>query len=75
MASISRGFRTFCLFFRDGFRNMTVGKTLWLIVVIKLFIMFAILKPIFFPNFLKQNFSTDIEKSEHVGNELTNKVK
>ena len=27
----------------DGFRNMTLGKTLWAIILIKLFIMFAIL--------------------------------
>lgn len=34
---------------------MTLGKTLWLIIGIKLFIMFAILKVFFFPNFLRQN--------------------
>lgn len=34
---------------------MTLGKTLWLIIGIKLFIMFAILKVFFFPNFLKKN--------------------
>ena len=39
----------------DGFRQMTLGKTLWLIIGIKLFILFAILKVFFFPNFLKQN--------------------
>ena len=27
----------------DGFRQMTLGKTLWTIIIIKLFIMFAIL--------------------------------
>lgn len=35
-------------FYRDGFKNMKVGKTLWLIIAIKLFIMFAILKVFFF---------------------------
>lgn len=34
---------------------MTLGRTLWLIIGIKLFIMFAILKVFFFPNFLRQN--------------------
>lgn len=38
----------------DGFRSMTLGRTLWLIIGIKLFIMFAILKVFFFPNFLSQ---------------------
>lgn len=28
----------------DGFRSMTVGKTLWAIILVKLFILFAILK-------------------------------
>ena len=32
---------------------MTLGKTLWLIILVKLFVMFAILKLFFFPNFLK----------------------
>lgn len=34
---------------------MTLGKTLWLVILIKLFIIFAILKIFFFPNTLKQN--------------------
>lgn len=35
-------------FYRDGFREMRVGRTLWAIILIKLFIMFAILKLFFF---------------------------
>ena len=35
-------------FYRDGFREMRVGRTLWAIIIIKLFIMFAILKLFFF---------------------------
>ena len=31
-------------FYVDGFRNMTLGKTLWTIILIKLFIMFFVLK-------------------------------
>ena len=58
-------------FYVDGFRSMTVGKTLWIIISIKLFIMFAILKVFFFPNFLKTNFENDKERSEYVINRLT----
>ena len=29
-------------FYVDGFRSMTLGRTLWLIIAIKLFIMFFI---------------------------------
>ena len=44
-----------CKHYYDGFRSMTLGKKLWLVIFIKLFIMFAILKVFFFPNFLKAN--------------------
>ena len=39
----------------DGFRHMTVGKTLWAVILIKLFILFAVLKVFFFPDFIKSN--------------------
>ena len=41
--------------YADGFRNMTLGKTLWTVILIKLFVIFVVLKIFFFPNFLKQN--------------------
>lgn len=66
-------FKKLYVFYRDGFKNMTVGKTLWTIALIKLFIMFAIIKVFFFPNFLNTNFKTDEEKSNHVSKELINK--
>ena len=39
----------------DGFRSMRLGKTLWAIILIKLVIIFAILKVFFFPDFLKEH--------------------
>lgn len=57
-------------FYRDGFKNMTVGKTLWLIVLIKLFIMFIVLKIFFFPNYLNTNFHDDKSKADHVREQL-----
>ena len=59
-------------FYIDGFRNMTVGKKLWLIILVKLFIMFAILKLFFFPDFLNSNFKTDEERGNYVIEQLTN---
>ena len=47
-------YRVYDLYY-DGFRNMKLGRTLWAIILIKLFIMFAILKVFFFPNFIKQH--------------------
>ena len=55
-------------FYRDGFREMTLGRTLWAIILIKLFIMFFILKLFFFPSFLKE--MTPQEKQQYVGEEL-----
>ena len=65
-------FKRVFYFYYDGFRNMTVGKSLWLIILIKLFIMFAILRLFFFPNYLKTNFDTDEERSDHVIEQITN---
>ena len=62
--------RVFHLYY-DGFRSMTVGKTLWLIIGIKLFIMFFILKLLFFPNFLNSKCDTEQEKAEYVRQQLT----
>lgn len=56
-------------FYLEGFREMKLGKTLWLIILVKLFIMFFILKLFFFPNYLGQ-FDNDNEKENHVSNEL-----
>lgn len=56
-------------FYLEGFRGMKLGKTLWLIILVKLFIMFFILKLFFFPNYLGQ-FDSDSEKEEHVSSEL-----
>ena len=59
----------------DGFRSMVVGRTLWKIIFIKLFIMFAILKVFFFPNYLATNFDTDAERADHVLSNLTQPLK
>ncbi|MBQ4386594.1 MAG: DUF4492 domain-containing protein [Prevotella sp.] len=47
-------YRVYDLYY-DGFRHMTLGRTLWAVILIKLFIMFAILKVFFFPDFIKQH--------------------
>jgi len=58
------------LFYYEGFKSMTLGKTLWMIVIIKLFIMFFILKLFFFRDDLRA-FPTEQEKGQHVINQLT----
>jgi hypothetical protein len=44
----------------EGFRDMRLGRTLWAIILIKLFIIFAVLKVFFFPNFLKEHANGDV---------------
>jgi len=53
-------------FYIDGFKGMTLGRTLWAIILIKLFILFFVLKLFFFPNYLKNNFNNDKERSSKV---------
>ena len=62
--------RLLCIyeFYRDGFKSMTLGRTLWALILIKLIFMFCILKIFFFPSFLKGK--TSEEKQEYVGTEL-----
>lgn len=64
----------FFTMFRDGFMNMTLGKTLWILVIIKLVIMFLILRPFFFPNFLNSKFDDAESKSDYVRQELIQKA-
>ena len=46
--------RIFHLYY-DGFRTMTLGRTLWTIILIKLAIIFLVLKLFFFPNYINSN--------------------
>ena len=55
----------------DGFRSMTLGRTLWAIILIKLFIIFVILKLFFSPNFNKEHASEG-EESEFVASQTLN---
>ena len=53
----------------DGFRSMTLGRTLWAIILIKLFIIFVILKLFFVPNFIKEHASEG-EEPEFVATQV-----
>jgi hypothetical protein len=60
-------------FYSDGFRNMSGwGKKVWIIIVIKLFIMFAILRVFFFQDFLMTKYNNDKQRSEYVLDQLIN---
>jgi hypothetical protein len=56
-------------FYRDGFKNQTWGRPLIWLVILKFFILFAVLKVFFFRPAMAG--MTDAEKSETVGENLT----
>lgn len=67
-------FNWFTLFW-EGFTHMSLlGKTLWIVVIIKLMIMFGLLKPFFFPDFLNSTFQNDRDKATYVGKQLINRT-
>ena len=66
-------YRAFDLYY-DGFRNMRLGRTLWAIILIKLFIIFVVLKIFFFPNFLKEHAEEGAEP-EYVATEMIDRAK
>lgn len=55
----------------DGFRTMTLGKTLWTIILIKLAIIFLVLK-LFFPNYINSNAKNG-DKAGFVSKEILNR--
>lgn len=60
-------------FYYDGFRSMSGwGRKVWIIIIIKLFIMFAILKLFFFQDFLQKKYDNDKDRSEYVLDQLIN---
>ena len=72
--SVKSGFWSRALdLYVDGFRSMTVGKTLWLIIAIKLFIFFVVIKIIFFPDFLSSKSDSDEGKAQYVREQFINK--
>lgn len=57
-------------FYHDGFRNMTTGKQLWLLIIIKLIIIFFVLKLFFFPDILSRDYDNDADRAKAVRESL-----
>jgi len=56
-------------FYYDGFRSMTLGRTLWAVILVKLFIIFVVLKLCFFPNYIKEH-APEGQEAEFVATQL-----
>lgn len=59
--------------YADGFRHMTLGRTLWAIILLKLIIIFLVLKVFFFPNYLKQH-AEEGEEDNYVAKEMIDRA-
>ena len=71
MAAMTRhGFwhRAFDLY-SDGFRSMTLERTLWAVILVKLFVIFVVLKLFFLPNYIKEH-SRKGEEAEFVSSSI-----
>lgn len=55
--------------YADGFRTMTLGRVLWAVILIKLFVIFFVLKLFFFPDVLEQK-ANDGDKAAYVAGQL-----
>lgn len=62
---LTKVFRFYC----DGFRSMTIGRTLWIIIIVKLVIIFVLLRIFFFRPAMSH--LSPQEKQNHVADELS----
>ncbi len=59
-------------FYIDGFSSLPDwSRTLWIIILAKLFIMFVVLKLFFFQNEMKVRFDNDLDRANHVIEQIT----
>lgn len=59
-------------FYRQGFSAMRLGKTLWSVIFVKLFVIFVLLKIFVFDENLNSAFAKDADKSDFVLRNLIN---
>jgi hypothetical protein len=55
-------------FYVEGFRNMTWGRQLWWVILLKVILLFAVLRVFFFKPILAGK--SEEQKIEHISNEL-----
>lgn len=56
--------------YRDGFGNSRLARTLLLLILFKVAVLFLVFKLWLMPNYLSKNFDTDEERAEHVRTDL-----
>lgn len=57
-------------FYREGFATMTIDRTLWLVVIVKLVVIFLVLRLFFLPNTLK-NKAAPGHEADYIEQQIT----
>lgn len=57
-------------FYYDGFRSMTTGRSLWVLILVKLALFFLVMKLLFFPNLLERDYDNDADRADAVRTSL-----
>ena len=65
------GLRSIYEFYRDGFCGMTLGRTLWCVIFVKLAVIFGLLRVFYFEPTLQGSVK---ESSRSVATELANRI-
>ncbi len=60
-------------FYVDGFRSMDVGRTLWVVILLKIAVL-TLIATLLLPSLRKQHFANEREQTEHVLDRLTKEV-
>jgi len=60
-------------FYIDGFQSMRVGKKLWAIILLKLFLILTLFNYFVYDKSIKTEYKTDIQKSNFVYENLKGK--
>ena len=63
--------KNFINLYIEGFRNMTLGKTLWGIAIVKILIFIFVFKMLFFNETIHTKFDTEQEKINFMYQNLT----
>lgn len=60
-------------FYINGFKSMKVGRTLWKVIFVKLFLILVVLNYFVYDKSLKSEYVTDKEKADYVYQSLKGK--
>lgn len=60
-------------FYSEGFSNMRLGKTLWLVVLVKLVVIFVVLRLFFMPDILSERAGEGNE-DDYVSTQMTERA-